>query len=271
LVVSKGDTKLTELQGRRGWHFPQTESGAYAGYYPANSGEAIVHLEQLRMKGAQYLVFPTTALWWLEHYSDFARHLRENYVLVGEDDACAIFELSGHGIEPRTISPHLASPSQSGFGRRTHEFLNSLLPPDSPVVIVGGDEADFEATERMVWCVRSTGSDDDTATFVEGLVAQVENLRRRGAQFLVASLQGDNDLELSASCLRHFSDHYVIVARREHLCSVFDLNQHPSDPPGRIMAFPRGHSVKLRRARPAPITRISPDDSYSLEARSPDG
>src|SRR5262249_15676275 len=47
-VVSKGDDELLELHNREAWHFPRAESGgAYAGCYPADSAEAIAHLEVL--------------------------------------------------------------------------------------------------------------------------------------------------------------------------------------------------------------------------------
>ncbi len=41
LVVSKGDDALLMLGERRSEHLPQSEDGRYAGYYPANSEDAI--------------------------------------------------------------------------------------------------------------------------------------------------------------------------------------------------------------------------------------
>lgn len=97
-VVSKGDEELLELGGgRRGWHFPQNEEGAYAGYYPADGAEAIAHLEELRGKGADFLLFPETAFWWLENYKDFGEHLDARYRRVWYDETYAIYELSEAG------------------------------------------------------------------------------------------------------------------------------------------------------------------------------
>lgn len=93
LVVSRGDEALLELDGRQAWHFPQLDDGTYAGYYPTNSAVAIAHLEKLRAKGARFLIFPSTAFWWLEHYSDFRRHLERHHLLVGGDETCLIFAL----------------------------------------------------------------------------------------------------------------------------------------------------------------------------------
>jgi hypothetical protein len=86
LVVSKGDEALVNLDGWDGWHFPLGEDGGYAGYYPADSADAIEHLETLRAQGAQYLLFPRTSFWWLEHYPEFRAHLEQTYDAALEQD-----------------------------------------------------------------------------------------------------------------------------------------------------------------------------------------
>jgi hypothetical protein len=94
LVVSKGDEELLKLGSRVAQHFPQDSGGGYVGYYPADSNEAITQLESLRSNGARYLVFPETALWWLEHYAEFARHLERCYsLLVSHQKTGLIFDL----------------------------------------------------------------------------------------------------------------------------------------------------------------------------------
>jgi hypothetical protein len=94
IVASKGDDALLCFECRRGWHFPQTDTGVYAGHYPADSAAAIAHLEALRATGGDFLLFPQTALWWLEHYSAFGQHLEYRYrVVASRDDTCVIFAL----------------------------------------------------------------------------------------------------------------------------------------------------------------------------------
>jgi GT2 family glycosyltransferase len=94
LVVSKGDENLLQLDGRKASHFPQAEGGVYAGFNPADSGSAIVQLEALRSKGAQYLLFPSPALWWLDHYRGLKRHLDQHYRrCVYQSDLCVIYSL----------------------------------------------------------------------------------------------------------------------------------------------------------------------------------
>src|SRR5262249_31354544 len=67
-VVSRGDDALLELGGRPAWHFPQTPDGVYAGHHPADGPAAVAHLEAMRARGGRYLVLPSTAFWWLDHY-----------------------------------------------------------------------------------------------------------------------------------------------------------------------------------------------------------
>jgi GT2 family glycosyltransferase len=94
VVVSRGDDNLLRLGPRRGWHFPQGEAGVYAGCYPADSAEAIAQLEAIRRKGGDYLLFPSTAFWWLGYYGDFQKYLESHYPCICSDPACLIFQLS---------------------------------------------------------------------------------------------------------------------------------------------------------------------------------
>jgi hypothetical protein len=94
LVVSKGDDELVDLSGRLAWHFPRAVNGKFAGCYPANSVEAIEHLEQLRIQGADHLLIPSTSFWWLEFYCDFTAHLQRNYrITTFHEEVCLIYRL----------------------------------------------------------------------------------------------------------------------------------------------------------------------------------
>jgi GT2 family glycosyltransferase len=100
LVVSKGDPDLIELEGRLAQHFPQNPDASYTGYHPAESAAAISHLTSLCEAGAEYLVIPSTAFWWLEHYADFAQHLADlGDLAFRSNDLCVIFRI------PRPESP----------------------------------------------------------------------------------------------------------------------------------------------------------------------
>ena len=111
LVASKGDSFLLDLPGRRGWHFPQTERGTYAGHHPASSREAIAHLEALHARGADYLVIPAPSAWWLEHYSEFRHYLESQCLpLGGAKDTCFIYQLNViPTLNPRTENASLCT------------------------------------------------------------------------------------------------------------------------------------------------------------------
>jgi hypothetical protein len=96
LVVSKGDVELLELGGRRTRHFPEAEDGTWAGHHPADSSEAVAALEAMREAGGEFILFPRTGLWWLEHYGGLLEHLERRYdTVVRDDDVCVIFALNG--------------------------------------------------------------------------------------------------------------------------------------------------------------------------------
>jgi GT2 family glycosyltransferase len=104
LVTSRGDDALLRLRGRRAWHFPQADGGEYAGHHPGDSAEAIAHLEDLRSKGAEFLVVPSTSDWWLEFYDDFATHLESRYSALRVDEACSIFDLRTSRLAPEAVA-----------------------------------------------------------------------------------------------------------------------------------------------------------------------
>jgi hypothetical protein len=111
LMASKGDEDLVDLKGYRAWHFPQSDVGVYAGHYPANSAEAIAHLRRLQARGAQYLVFPWTSRWWLEHYGALATHLQTVHDLrISEDGVCLVFALNEAAVEDGDLADPVADP-----------------------------------------------------------------------------------------------------------------------------------------------------------------
>jgi hypothetical protein len=137
-VVSRGDDELVRFGGHRGWHFPQNGDGMWAGYYPRDSAGAIAHLEALRKQGAEYLVFPDTGRWWLEHptYAGFAEHLRTHFKIATRcDHAYEIFELhepvradkqAPSGQPPAADTPEPDAPRLSRWvGRLRHRSPRS--------------------------------------------------------------------------------------------------------------------------------------------------
>jgi hypothetical protein len=91
LLIDDGQTAMTATQQRRVIPFPERD-GIWWGA-PADDAEAIAELERQRRGGAAYLAVLWIASWWLEHYRDFAAHVRERYPLTLEDELLTVFEL----------------------------------------------------------------------------------------------------------------------------------------------------------------------------------
>jgi hypothetical protein len=77
-VVSRGDEAILHIERATAWHFPRAADGGWAGHYPADTAEAVAQLEAARRAGAQYLLLPRPAFWWLDHYPGLRDHLRLN-------------------------------------------------------------------------------------------------------------------------------------------------------------------------------------------------
>jgi hypothetical protein len=93
MVVSKGDSNLLQFEGRTGCHFPETDTGVYAGYHPRDSADAIAALEAAIGRGHQYLLFPGTSLWWLDHYDRFRSHLNTRYRRLWSDRQGVLYDV----------------------------------------------------------------------------------------------------------------------------------------------------------------------------------
>ena len=72
-------------------------SPRFTGYYPTDSDDAVERFEGLRAKGADFLLLPRTAFWWLDHYPEFKAYLENRYRVTADanstNDACIIFDL----------------------------------------------------------------------------------------------------------------------------------------------------------------------------------
>jgi hypothetical protein len=66
--------------------------GAYWGA-PGDDASAIAELERLRAAGLPHIVFTWPCFWWLDHYQEFARHLRTHHRCVHESERAVVFDL----------------------------------------------------------------------------------------------------------------------------------------------------------------------------------
>jgi hypothetical protein len=217
LVISKGDAALLELPGIAAAHFPQDADGGYAGHHPHDSDAAIAEIEELRRHGAEYLVVPATARWWLDYYEGLARHLATHGELIADaPDSCLIYRLGKGGREASGPSSS-ASPGTSLEQMR--DFLENLISTDATIAVleVNGGIASGLAPLRAVSVEAAEAADDGRS-----LLALLSRAAAEGAEYLVVPRCSDDllDAELAAS----IEEGCAKVADQGHLCRVFALD-----------------------------------------------
>lgn len=214
LMVSKGDGALLELPGHRAAHFPQDGSGEYAGHHPRDGAAATAELERLRREGAEYLVIPATARWWLDYYRELARHLANHCEVVADTpDACLIYGLGRLGGDAGSV-PELAEPRASVDQIR--DFLENLVPIDSRMLVL--DVGDGVAPQLAPLQARAVLAGDR-----EGILHELSREREAGAGYLVVPRSADEWLEDNAELGAELESLYAKVADQRHLCRVFAL------------------------------------------------
>jgi GT2 family glycosyltransferase/glycosyltransferase involved in cell wall biosynthesis len=237
-VVSKGDPELLELGPRRAYHLPADVAGDFTGGNPLDDGEAIRCLEDSRARGADFLIIPATAFWWLDHYHEFARHL-DRYRAVYDNDACAIYTLIPTVPDQEASPPPIAAPappladlSAEREARyrdlidRVREVVRATVPADATVLVVSkGDDALLVLDGRRAWHFPRAESGlyaghhpRDGADAVRRLEATKP---RRGGYFLIPQPYFWW-LTHYAEFARHLEENYETVWR-DQTCVLFSL------------------------------------------------
>jgi hypothetical protein len=153
-VVSKGDPRLVQLDGRTGLHFPSDGEGGYAGFYPRTGEEAIAQVEAARGGGAEFLCLPVTAFWWLKHYEALASWLGAHCRVAAEDKSvCVLYDLLRAPDEVPAGGP-------VGRADQLQALLDSLLPAGA-LLFVGGIDPEMVGAGRHT--VRALGRGNSQA------------------------------------------------------------------------------------------------------------
>jgi hypothetical protein len=212
LVMTRGDEALLRLERRRGEHFPQSPTGIYAGHYPADGEEAVAHLEELRSSGAEYLVIPAEAKWWLEHYRELRAALEEHGELLASDaEAADIYALS---IEARQRGAKLASREPTSLAPAVGSLLRALLPDRAGVVLIGAEAEAVDIEERPCWRL--------PAEPVASVIEQAEAAQAKGARYVVLLHPERRRDALDGGYRQAFSDSMNVVCR-QRLAEVFEV------------------------------------------------
>lgn len=220
IVVSKGDDALLSLGAQRGWHFPRTESGTYAGHYPEDSGAAIRHLEKLRREGGQFFLLPQSAFWWLHHFAEFREHLRTKYRVVHDGSECIIFNL-GH-----TEVLELQAKHYGILKPRLRDVVCTITPEGAPILVISkGDNelVTFEGRKggHFPQIEDGTYAGHHPADSAQAIAA-LDALREKGASYLVIPESAFWWLDFYKDFRAHLDTHYCKI-RQDESCIVYQL------------------------------------------------
>lgn len=227
LVISRGDEELVRFPDHRGWHFPRTAEGEYAGYHPLDGAAAIAHLEELRAAGAGWLVIPCTAFWWLEYYGELAEHLeRVARRVVDGGDACLLFAFQGAPspvrMAPASRSRPSATPTVAG---RLPDLVDALLPENCSVAVaVSGYEPLPTLGARAVWrLVLPEPSLELGGRNGKGPGSQLEALAAAGVAYLVVPADVEGVVRLEPWLRDHMNGSGRLISRQRHLGAIYRL------------------------------------------------
>ena len=92
VAADNGDPTVLYYAERKGWHFLE-KNGIYDGE-PKDSAQAIIVLEELRKRGASYLVFTSNTSWWLDYYEEFGQYVQNTSTLVEATSEFKIYKLN---------------------------------------------------------------------------------------------------------------------------------------------------------------------------------
>jgi len=218
LVVSKGDAALVELPGLAAAHFPQDSGGGYAGHHPHDSATATAQLEDLRRRGAEYLVLPASSRWWLDFYGEFAGHLASHGEVVADlPDACLIYGL-GRSAQPTAGVPLTERPRATIA--QVREYLEGLIEDEAKLVVL---EADGGVAEALV-PLRATGL--RAAELASGdPLRSLRRSARAGAEYLVVPRAADEWLRAHDGVAAEIEGACRKIADQRHLCRVYKLSE----------------------------------------------
>lgn len=89
ILIDDGTLERGRVAGRERHYFLSSD-GQFSGA-PADDTQAIQALEDLRSKGAAYVVLAWPSFWWRDHYSAFFSYLNAHFAKVIDNERCIVF------------------------------------------------------------------------------------------------------------------------------------------------------------------------------------
>jgi hypothetical protein len=215
-VVSKGDDGFVDIAGVQARHFPHDEQGVHTGTHPADGAEAIALVEALRANQVEYLVLPSLAFWWLEHYPELNEHLMTRYQLMASEDACLVYRLVE---QPPPVAVEESAPTPDPqVVPPIADLLTHLVPARSAVATLTLSAGGQVPAGTQAWQFpRAARSDLAIAA------GQIAALEAGGVEFLVVPRAEREWLELYPGLLHYLRSRHRLVTSQRHVCDVYEL------------------------------------------------
>jgi hypothetical protein len=193
-----------------------------------NSAEAISHLEALRARGATYLLFPSTAFWWFDHYADFKRHLNRHYrEIAARPDICVVFDLQATKAARAQPAQRNVQDQRRQQHRQIRQLVGSVLPQNARVIVaIDGDDdlLDLDGRPTRPLLERGTGI---AAVAYPGssaeLIGRLEMLYEQGARYVVIPSTVFWWLEHYPAFADYLERRQRTILRQQHICAIFEL------------------------------------------------
>jgi hypothetical protein len=223
-IVSKGDQALLQLDGRHGWHFPSDEDGTYLGYHPEDGTAAVRHLDELRGRGVDYLVLPSTAFWWLEHYPELHQRLRDSHRMVAGEESCLIFGLSERALAAAPVPAAVRDVPQTEAvepGAPIQDLARSLLPRDAVTAVLSheGGPVALQGARSFPLPTKSGG----------GVLGHLGAMVMSGVEYLVVPSTELDWLDRHPELHRELETRHTLVTRQRYVCAIYQLSPAGAD------------------------------------------
>jgi glycosyltransferase involved in cell wall biosynthesis len=218
-VVSEGEDELLQLGARRTWHFPLAADGSYAGYLQDDAA-AIAHLHEVRTWKGEFLVVPSRARRWLDHYPAFQRYLEDHFAVhASPENGCLVFDLRPSAEEQEEYRDRI---------QRIREVVDRTVPLGATVAVVNeGDEELLQLGERRTWPFfeNPNGPVIGWPKSVVAAINQLEALRARGADFLLIPASAVEWMNRHPEFEHYLARHDREEVGRADSCRLFALCQ----------------------------------------------
>jgi hypothetical protein len=155
-----------------------------------------------------------------------ASHYR---IIERRDDTCLIYGLQEPDTAPKA-EVEVSGPQEDLYlAEQNQDIVRRLLPPEATVVVVSkGDEALLRLPVRQAWHFPQSEDGRYAGHYPAdsaAAIAHLEELQARGGQYLLLPQTAFWWLEHYPEFAQHLASHYRLVARQEHLCLLYALDE----------------------------------------------